>query len=48
MRLVMLAGTLLWMAKKDFAGSFGGTALDMVIAIVNLATAARMAGHASG
>jgi hypothetical protein len=42
MRLVMLAGTSLWIANNLIAGSIGGTALEVVVAGVNLWTIARM------
>jgi len=38
MRVAMLCGTLLWVANNVIAGSVGGTALETVIAIVNLRT----------
>lgn len=43
MRLVMLCGTGLWIANNLIVGSIGGTALEVVVAAVNLATIARMA-----
>lgn len=43
MRLVMLVGTVLWIANNVIAGSIGGTALEVVIAVVNLVTIGRMA-----
>jgi hypothetical protein len=43
MRLVMLCGTVLWIANNVIAGSIGGTALESVIAVVNLMTIRRMA-----
>lgn len=43
MRLLMLCGTALWIANNLIAGSIGGTALEVVVAAVNLATIARMA-----
>lgn len=43
MRLVMLGGTGLWIANNLIAGSVGGTALELVVAAVNLATIARLA-----
>lgn len=46
MRLLMLCGTLLWIANNVIAGSIGGTALELVIAIVNTVTIARMAKQA--
>jgi hypothetical protein len=42
MRLMMLCGTLLWVANNILSGSIGGTALELVIAVVNSATIARM------
>ncbi|MRV72818.1 YgjV family protein [Duganella sp. FT92W] len=42
MRLMMLCGTLLWVANNIVSGSIGGTALELVIAVVNLTTIARM------
>jgi len=42
MRLAMLVGTCLWIANNVIAGSVGGTALEVVVAIVNLVTVARM------
>jgi hypothetical protein len=35
-------GTGLWVANNVWAGSIGGTALELVIAVVNLTTIARM------
>ena len=43
MRLLMLCGTALWIANNLIAGSIGGTALEIVIAAINLTTIARMA-----
>jgi len=43
MRLAMLCGTGLWIANNIVAGSIGGTALEIVIAIVNVTTILRMA-----
>lgn len=43
MRLLMLCGTLLWIANNLLTGSIGGTALELVVALVNLATLWRMA-----
>jgi hypothetical protein len=43
MRLVMLCGTCLWIANNVIAGSIGGTALEVVVAAVNLGTIWRMA-----
>lgn len=42
MRLAMLAGTLCWIANNLLHGSIGGTALELVIAAVNLLTIARL------
>lgn len=42
MRLVMLCGTGLWIANNIIVGSIGGTALELVIAVVNGMTIARM------
>lgn len=35
MRLVMLLGTLLWIANNALSGSIGGTALEIIIAATN-------------
>lgn len=43
MRLLMLCGTGLWIANNLIAGSVGGTALELVVAAVNLSTVVRMA-----
>nr|WP_315252091.1 YgjV family protein [uncultured Duganella sp.] len=43
MRLVMLCGTCLWIANNVIAGSIGGTALEVVVACVNVGTIVRMA-----
>ena len=45
MRLVMLCGTCLWIANNILAGSIGGTALEVVVALVNVSTIIRMAMH---
>ena len=42
MRLLMLCGTGLWIANNWIAGSIGGTALEIVIAVINLTTITRM------
>ena len=42
MRLLMLCGTGLWIANNLIAGSIGGTALEIVIAVINLTTITRM------
>jgi hypothetical protein len=46
MRLVMLGGTGLWIANNLIAGSVGGSALEIVIACVNLRTTWLMAREA--
>ncbi|HEY0957629.1 MAG TPA: YgjV family protein [Roseateles sp.] len=48
MRLLMLCGTGLWIANNLVVGSIGGTALEIVIAAINLTTIARMAREARG
>lgn len=47
MRLVMLCGTGLWIANNLIAGSIGGTALEVVVACVNVTTIARLAGRSA-
>lgn len=42
MRLVMLAGTLLWVVHNALVGSWGGTALELVVAAVNGVTIWRL------
>lgn len=42
MRLLMMCGTGLWIANNLIAGSIGGTALEVVIAFINLTTIVRM------
>lgn len=42
MRLAMLCGTGLWIVNNVIAGSVGGTALELVIAAVNIVTIRRM------
>jgi hypothetical protein len=42
MRVAMLCGTVLWIVNNVIAGSVGGTALELVIAAVNLVTIRRM------
>lgn len=42
MRIAMLCGTVLWIVNNVIAGSIGGTALELVIAAVNLMTIHRM------
>lgn len=42
MRLLMLCGTGLWIANNLISGSIGGTALEVVVAAVNLTTILRM------
>jgi hypothetical protein len=46
MRLVMLCGTGLWIANNLISGSVGGSALEIVIAIVNIRTIRQMAREA--
>ena len=46
MRVAMLCGTGLWVANNLIAGSVGGTALEVVIAVVNLRTTWLMARDA--
>lgn len=46
MRLAMLCGTVLWIANNVIAGSIGGTALELVIAAVNIVTIRRMVHEA--
>jgi hypothetical protein len=43
MRIALLCGTGLWIANNLISGSVGGTALELVIAAVNLMTIRRMA-----
>jgi len=42
MRLLMLCGTGLWIANNLIVGSIGGTALELVIAVINLSTIVRL------
>jgi len=42
MRLLMLCGTALWIANNVLAGSIGGTALEVLVAAVNISTMVRM------
>jgi hypothetical protein len=42
MRLLMLCGTFLWIANNVIVGSIGGTALEVVIAAINVTTIIRM------
>lgn len=42
MRLLMLVGTLLWVANNLIVGSIGGAALEIVIALTNIWTIARL------
>lgn len=42
MRLLMLCGTGLWIANNLLVGSIGGTALEVVIAGINMTTIARL------
>ncbi|RZL33576.1 MAG: YgjV family protein [Rubrivivax sp.] len=47
MRLLMLCGTGLWVANNLIVGSIGGTALEIVIAAINLTTIVRLARQPS-
>lgn len=42
MRLLMLLGTSFWIANNIIVGSIGGTALEVVVAVVNTHTMVRM------
>lgn len=42
MRLVMLCGTCLWIVNNVITGSIGGTALEVIVAGVNIATILRL------
>lgn len=42
MRLLMLLGTSFWIANNLIVGSIGGTALEVVVAAVNIYTMVRM------
>ncbi len=42
MRLLMLCGTTMWIANNVLAGSIGGTALEAVVAVVNVGTIVRL------
>jgi hypothetical protein len=46
MRAAMLCGTGLWIANNVITGSVGGTALELVIAAVNIVTIRRMVREA--
>ncbi|KFI07926.1 YgjV family protein [Massilia sp. BSC265] len=48
MRVAMLCGTVLWIINNIIAGSVGGTALEVVIAAVNVVTIRRMMRDARG
>lgn len=48
MRLLMMCGTGLWIANNLIVGSIGGTALEVVIAVINLTTIVRMVRARSG
>ena len=43
MRIVLLVCTLLWLVNNILSGSVGGTALEAIIAVVNLFTVIRLA-----
>ena len=45
MRMVMLVGTLLWLANNVLCGSLGGTVLELVIALTNVRTIYKMRCH---
>lgn len=47
MRIVMLFGTLLWIVNNVLAGSYGGTALEAVILVVNSHTIWRLRRQAT-
>lgn len=42
MRMLMLLGTTFWIANNIIVGSIGGTALELVVATVNIYTMVRM------
>lgn len=42
MRLLMLVGTSLWIINNIIAGSIGGTALEVVVALANVTTIVRL------
>lgn len=42
LRLVLLVCTLLWLVNNAFSGSIGGTVLEALIALSNLATISRL------
>lgn len=44
MRLAMLVGTLLWLVSNILAGSIGGTALELFVAMANLYSIRRLLG----
>lgn len=48
MRLLMLCGTALWVANNLIAGSIGGTALELVVAAVNVRTIVRLLRQGRG
>lgn len=48
MRLLMLCGTGLWVANNLIAGSIGGTALELVVAAVNVRTIVRLLRQGPG
>lgn len=48
MRLLMLLGTTFWIANNIIVGSIGGTALEVVVATVNVYTMVRMWQRARG
>ena len=48
MRMVMLVGTLLWLANNVLCGSLGGTVLELVIALTNARTIYKMRSDRKG
>jgi hypothetical protein len=42
LRLVLLGCTMAWLANNILSGSIGGTALEVVIAMINISTIVRM------
>lgn len=42
MRLAMLVGTLMWIVNNYLSGSIGGTALEVIIGLINASTILRM------
>jgi hypothetical protein len=48
MRIAMLVGTVFWIANNILSGSIGGTALEIIIAVVNSFTILRMLRRPAG